>query len=40
MMESTPAAAFVVTEADLLLEFEIVAFDPLAQLGLVDHALE
>jgi hypothetical protein len=29
-----------VTEADLLLEFEIVAFDPPAQLGLIDHALQ
>ena len=40
MVEATPAAAFVVTETDLLLEFEIVAFDPPAQLGLIDHAFE
>ena len=28
MVKAAPAAAFVVAEADLLLEFEIVAFDP------------
>jgi hypothetical protein len=28
MMEATPTTTFVVTEADLLLEFEIVALDP------------
>jgi hypothetical protein len=28
MVKAAPAAAFVMTEADLLLEFEIVAFDP------------
>jgi hypothetical protein len=27
MMETSPAAAFVVTEAEFLLEFKIVAFD-------------
>jgi hypothetical protein len=27
MMEATPTLAFVMTEADLLLEFEIVALD-------------
>ena len=40
MVKASPAAAFIVTEADLLLEFEIVAFDPPAQLGLIDHALQ
>lgn len=40
MMEAMPAAAFVMTEADLLLEIEIVAFDPRTQLGLIDHALQ
>jgi hypothetical protein len=40
MVKASPAAAFIVTEADLLLEFEIVAFDPPPELGLVDHAFE
>jgi hypothetical protein len=40
MVEAAPAAAFIVTEADLLLEFEVVAFNPPAQLGLIDHAFE
>jgi hypothetical protein len=40
MVEAAPAAALIVTEADLLLEFEVVAFDPPAQLGLIDHAFE
>ena len=40
MMKPTPAAAFVMAEANLLLEFEVVALNPPAQLGLVDHALE
>jgi hypothetical protein len=38
MVEATPSAAFVVTEADLLLEFEIVALDSPAKFGLIDHA--
>ena len=33
MMEAAPAAAFVVTEPDLLLEFLIVALDAPAQLA-------
>ena len=40
MVEAAPAAALIVTEADLLLEFEVVAFGPPAQLGLIDHAFE
>ena len=40
MVKASPAAAFIVTETDLLLEFEIVAFDPPAQLGLIDHAFK
>jgi hypothetical protein len=40
MVEATPAATLVVTEADFLLEFEIVALNPPTQLGLIDHALE
>jgi len=40
MMEPTPAATFVMAEADLLFEFEIVALNPPAQLDLVDHAFE
>ena len=37
MMEATPAAPFVVTEPDLLLEFLIVALDAPAQLGEIDQ---
>jgi hypothetical protein len=40
MMESTPTTAFVMTEVYLLLEFQRVAFNPPAHLGLIDHALE
>jgi hypothetical protein len=40
MVEAAPAAACVVAEADLLFQFQIVAFDPPAQLGLIDQALE
>src|SRR5260370_38688403 len=40
MVEATPATTLVVTEADFLLEFEIVALKPPTQLGLIDHALE
>ena len=40
MMETTPSATFVMTEADLLFEFQIVALNPPAQLDLVDHAFE
>jgi hypothetical protein len=34
MMEAAPATAFVMAEADLLLEFEIVAFDPPPELAI------
>jgi hypothetical protein len=40
MMEAAPTTAFVVTEADILLEFEIVAFNAPAQFRLIDHAFE
>src|SRR5271168_184999 len=40
MVKAAPTAAFIVTEADLLLEFEIVALDPPAELGLVDQTLK
>src|SRR5207237_8669896 len=40
MMEATPAAPFVVTEPDLLLEFLIVALDAPAQLGQIDELRE
>ena len=40
MMETTPPATFVMTEADLLFKFQIVALNPPAQLDLVDHAFE
>lgn len=39
-MEVAPAAAFVVTEPDLLLELLIVALDAPAQLGQIDEPLE
>ena len=40
MMEATPAAPFVMTEPDLLLEFLIVALDAPAQLGQIDELRE
>src|SRR3979490_558869 len=40
MMEATPAAPFVVTEPDLLLELLIVALDAPAQLGQIDELRE
>src|SRR5260370_38111341 len=40
MMEAEPAAAFEMSEADLLLEFLIVALDAPAQLSEVHQAME
>jgi hypothetical protein len=40
VVEASPATAFVVTEADLLLELLIVPLDAPAQLGLVDEVGE
>src|SRR3954469_13443808 len=40
MMEAAPAAALVVAEADLLLEFLVVALDQPASLGRMDQVLE
>ena len=40
MVEAAPAAAFVMTEADLLPEVLIVALDPPTQLGLIDQLLK
>jgi hypothetical protein len=40
MVKASPTAAFVVTEADLLLEFKIIALNSPAHLGLIDHAFE
>jgi hypothetical protein len=40
MVKAAPAATFIVTEADLLFELEIVALNPPAELGLIDHALK
>jgi hypothetical protein len=40
MVEAAPPTAFIVPEADLLLEFEIITFDPPAQFCLIDHARE
>src|SRR3984885_14045122 len=37
-MEAAPSAAFVVPEADLLLELQVVALDAPAQLGDIDEA--
>ena len=39
-MEAAPAASFVVTEPDLLLELLIVTLDAPTQLGEVDEPLE
>src|ERR1700755_2468599 len=39
-MEATPSAAFEVSEAGLLLEFLIVAFDAPAQLGETHQTME
>src|SRR3984957_8038965 len=40
MVKASPAAAFLMTETNLLLEFKIVTCDPPTHLGLIDHALE
>jgi len=40
MMAAAPSAALVMIKPDLLLAFEIVALDPPAQLGQVNHTLE
>jgi hypothetical protein len=40
MMEAAPSSALVVIKPDLLLQLEIVALDPPAELGQIDQALE
>jgi hypothetical protein len=40
VVKAPPTSAFVVAQPNLLLEFEIIALDPPAQLGQVDQALE
>ena len=40
MVEAAPAAAFVVTKAEFLLEFLVIALDPPAQLGQIDQPRE
>ena len=40
MVKASPAAAFIVAEADLLFELEIVALNPPAQFRLIDQALK
>ncbi|MCU1317990.1 MAG: hypothetical protein JWN63_3312 [Candidatus Acidoferrum typicum] len=40
MMESTPVAAFVMTEAEFGFEFLVVAFDHPAAHGVGDQLLE
>src|ERR1700674_1688288 len=40
MMEAAPSSTLVMIEPNLLLQFEIVALDPPAELGQIDQALE
>ena len=40
VMKAAPATAFILSEAEVLLEVLVVALDAPAHLGLVDHALE
>src|SRR5271166_2790996 len=40
MVETAPTTPFVVAQPNLLLEIEVVALDPPAQLGQIDHALQ
>ncbi len=40
MVEAAPTTALVVSEADLLLEFLVIALDPSVRLGDGDQALE
>src|SRR4249920_1379895 len=40
MVEASPAAPLVMSKAEFLLEFLIIAFDPPAQLGQIDQPLE
>jgi hypothetical protein len=40
MVKASPAATFVVTEADLLFELEIVALNPPAQFRVIDHGFK
>jgi hypothetical protein len=40
MVKAAPSAAFVVAEPNLLLEFEIIAFDPPPHLRQIDQTLE
>src|SRR5450756_1035694 len=40
MVEAAPAAPLVMSKAEFLLEFLIIALDPPAQLGEIDQAFE
>ncbi len=40
MVEASPAPAFIMAQAKLLLEFLIIALDAPAQLGRVDEPVE
>ena len=40
MVKASPTAAFVVTETEFLLEFEIISLDPPAKFGLIDRTFE
>ena len=40
MMKASPTSALVMIKPDLLLQFEIVALDPPAELGQIDQTLE
>jgi hypothetical protein len=40
MVEAAPAAPLVMSKAEFLLEFLVIALDPPAQLGQIDQPLE
>src|SRR5215212_1602714 len=40
MMEAAPAASLVVPQAEFLFQLLVIAFDPPAQLGQIDQAIE
>jgi hypothetical protein len=40
MVEAAPAAAFIAAEPNLFLQFQIIALDPPAEFGRIDHALQ
>src|SRR3954449_1756055 len=40
MMEAAPAASLIVPKAEFLFQLLVIAFDPPAQLGQIDQAIE